>query len=368
LSNFPTFVELAARDTEANALMRRGRTWLAGQPTLSFRYQSDRSLDSTGLREYEMGMELPLWRPGQRADARAVGTAAGAESDAAALALRHDVIGFLRTAVWAIERAARVKAVADDGVGVAEDLLRVVQRRYDAGELPMTDVLLARNTLMQRQAIVIEAEAALLDAERSYRSLTGLDNRPAVFAETLSTLEDPAMTHPALQLADAEVARARAELALTDASGRGTPTLTIGPRREQAAFSTFQTDSLGISVAVPFGGRPQRAVQTAAASRRVASTEAARAQLLRQIDLSLHEARHMLVVIDASLDLTRQRAALAATHLQMSETAFAQGEMTLFELLQQQETAQLTQHEIARLQVEREYAITQINQALGEWP
>jgi outer membrane protein TolC len=335
---------------------------------LSLRYQSDDRIADTGLHEYEAGLFLPLWRPGQRSSARAVGATASTEADAATATLRYQVVGLLRTALWDIERATRARALAEDGVGLATELLRIVQRRYDAGELPMTDVLLARNALMRREALVIEADAALLDAGRAYRSLTGLGARPAVFAEPLSSLEDFDDSHPALQLASAELARARAELAMVDASGRGTPTLMIGPRREQAPFSTYSTDSLGISVTIPFGGGTQRDVQTAAAARRVAAAEAMRATLLRSLDLSLHEAQHTLVVVDASLELARQRAALAETHLELSQTAFAQGEMTLFELLQQQETARLARHEIAQLEVERSYAIAQINQALGESP
>lgn len=368
VENYPVFVELASRDVEAAALATRGRSWLAGQPALSFRYQSDDLVDDTGLHEYEAGLMLPLWRPGQRSSARAIGDAASREADAAARALRHEIAGLLRTALWDIERAARAKVLADDGVGVSTELLRVVQRRYEAGELPMTDVLLARNALMRREAAVIEADAALLDAERGYRSLTGLGTRPAVFVETMSGHEDFDDSHPALALASAELARARAELALTDASGRGTPNLTIGPRREQAPFSLQSTDSIGVSFTVPFGGRALRDVQTAAAGRRVASAEAMYAALLRSLDLSLHEAQHTLLVVDASLELARQRAAIAERHFELSETAFAQGEMTLFELLQQQETAQLARHEIAQLEVERSYAIAQINQALGESP
>jgi len=365
---YPSFVELASRDAEAAALLDRGRSWLSGQPALNARYQSDGTLDDAGLREYELGIELPLWRPGQRSSAKALGSAATLESRAAATALRHEVIGLLRTVLWDIEKAARAKALADDGVGVANELLRVVQRRYEAGELPMTDVLLAQSAVMRREAIVIAADAAVVDAERGYRSLTGRDVRPVAMTEQLSASEDFDDSHPALQLANADLERARAELDLTAQSAGGTPRLTIGPRREQAPLSTLTADSLGVSVSMPFGGRAQRNVQIAAANRRVAAAEAARAMLVRRLDLGLHEVQHTLVVIEASLELARQRRDLADTHLQLSQTAFVQGEMTLFELLQQQEAARLTQHEVAQLEVERESTIAQINHALGEWP
>jgi len=175
-------------------------------------------------------------------------------------------------------------------------------------------------------------------------------------------------SHPWLTLADAEVERARVELELVDRAARGTPTLTIAPRRERASFSNFDADSLGINVAMPFGGRAHRTVQTAAAVRETAQAEADRAELLRRLDLDLHEARHGLVVVNASLELARERYELAVMSLRMGENAFTQGETTLFELLRWEETARITQREAESLEIERQRAIAQVNQALGEWP
>jgi len=368
LIHYPHFVELTARDAEALALAERGGKWLSGQPSVFGRYQTDSVWDDNDLREYEVGLELPLWRSGQRQAASSLGVAAATESGAAALALRHEVIGLLRTALWDLERAAVGVALAEDGISVATELVWLVERRYEAGDLPLSDTLLVRSTRLERDAALIESEAALADAERAYRSLSGLDVRPASFAESLSMLEDLGASHPWLMLADAEVERARAELALIERTVRGTPTLTIAPRRERAPFSNFDVDSIGISVAVPFGGQAHTTVQTATAVRKTAQAEADRAQLLRQLDLDLHEARHSLVVINASLELARERYDLAATSLQMGEIAFAQGEITLFELLRWEETARITQREAESLEIERQRAIAQINQATGEWP
>ena len=366
LINYPRFLELTARDAEARALVDRGSKWFSGQPSVMARYQTDRVWDDNDLREYELGLELPLWRLGQRDAARSLGAAAGAETGAAALALRHEVVGLLRMALWDVERAANALILAEDGVVVATELVRVVERRYDAGDLPLSDTLLVRSTLLERQAVVIEYEAAHVDAERAYQSLSGLGARPADFSESLSELEDWDPSHPWLMLADAEVDRARAEMELVDRTARGAPTLTVGPRRERAPFSNVDADSIGITFAMPFGGQAHRTVQLSAAGRKAAQAEAERAQLLRQLDLDLHEAHHSMVVIDASLELARERYDLATTSLQMSERAFEQGEITLFELLRWEESARITQREAESLEIERQRAIAQINQAVGE--
>jgi outer membrane protein TolC len=368
LLNFPRFAELAARDSEAKALSERGGKWFSGPPQVYAGYLSDQALSDTDMAEYELGVELPLWRWNQRSAAQVLGTTASSESIAAASALRHQVIGLLRTALWDIERANIAVTLAEDGIVLATELLRVVTRRHEAGDLPLTDALLAQSALLEREAALIESNATLLDAERAYRSLTGLDRRPANFKEVPILREELNASHPWLVMADAAVARSEAELELVEGGAKGPPVLTLGSRRERGAYTDFYVDSIGLQVKVPFGGEAHRSTKTANSLRSVSVARADRAQLARRLELELHEAHHSLVVVDASLALAQKRSDLADRRLQMGEQAFAQGEMTLFELLLQQELALTTQMEAARLEAERQRAIAAINQALGEWP
>lgn len=368
LAHYPRFVELAAREDEAQALLERADRWLAAQPVLRMRYQTDAPLDDVSLRERELGIELPLWRAGQRRAATSLGRAALTQSDSAAAALRHEVIGLLRMALWDIERAVTALAVARGGAAVAAELQTVVERLYEAGEVPQSEILLMRSTALERDAAVIEAEALLVDAERAYQSLTGLDRRPAVFEESLTVREDFDSSHPLLMQADAEIQRARAALELTSRAAKGTPVLTIGPQSERGAFSSYWADSVNVSVSLPFGGRAHQRVATTAAARVVAEAESDRLRLLRQLDHDLHEARHDLLVIESSLELAQQRSELAARSFAMSQQAFTQGEMTLLEVLRREETDLLTRHEVAALEVRRQRAIARINHGVGEWP
>jgi outer membrane protein TolC len=368
VENYPRFIEMAARDQEADALVNRARSWLSSQPQISVRYRTDRAWDNANLREYELGLELPLWRPGERRAADLVGATATAGASASALALRHEVIGLLRMTLWDIESAAINLAVARDGARVATDLQSVVDRRYQAGELPLSETLLMRSTAMEREAEVLGAEAMLVDAERAYQSLTGLTERPTRFAESLTEREDFDSSHPRLMLADAELELAQAELKLTNRSTKGTPTLTIGPQNDQAAFSDYSANSLNVSLSMPFGGRAHVSAASATAARLASQAESDRLQLLRELHLELHEARHDLVVIEATLELAAQRSQLAAGSFEMSEQAFSQGEISLLELLRSEETALRAQRAVASLEVERQRAISQVNQATGVWP
>ncbi len=368
VETYPRLVELTARENEAAALADRSKGWLAATPTLFLSHLTDRSLANNGQREYETGIELPLWHAGQRRALSALAGTADVESSAAGNALRWEVAGLLRTVLWDIAAAANATDQAKDSLAVAEELVRVVERRNERGDLPLSDVLLARSAQLDKERAVVEVRATLLDAERTYRSLTGLDARPDDFSEPRSAREDFDASHPLLALADAELARAKASAALVDRDTRGKMVLTMGPRRQRDALSDLTNDSFAVGVSIPVGGQQFGAPDQARATRLVAEAEARRGQLLRELDLNLHEAEHTLSVVEESLALADRRSDLAMQQWQMAQKAFAQGEIELRDLLRIQDSAQNAVRDAGRLRIERQRQIAAINQALGETP
>jgi outer membrane protein TolC len=368
LSAHPRGTELAARAEEAAAWNERGRNWLATAPALYFSYLSDSALDDFGQLEYEGGVELPLWRAGQRSAVQALARSNAAASSAAAAALRLEVAGLLRGVLWDTEAAANELAAARDTVAAAEELLRVVELRNARGDLSRADVLLARAAVLERRQAVVAAAARLVDAERAYRSLTGLDRRPARFAEERSEHGELGRAHPLIALADAEVMRAEGQLELIGRDGRGNIAVTIGPRREYAPFNDVPTDSVALGVKVPVGGDHYGATARATAARAAANAAAERSLLMRRLDLDVHEAEHALTVLEESTALAAERRELAAQQARMAQIAFAQGEVELRELLRIQESEQAAIREVQRLAIERQRTIAALNQALGETP
>lgn len=368
LSTHPRGAELAARAAEAEAWAARGRHWLAAAPALYFSYLSDSPLDDLGQLEYEGGVELPLWRGGQRRAVQALAESSVAVSGAAAAALRLEVVGLLRGVLWDVEAATVELGAAGDTVRVAEELLRVVELRNARGDLSRADVLLARSALLERQQMVVAAAARLVDSERSYRALTGLDRRPAQFAEERSVTTELERSHPLLALADAEVARAEGQTELVGREARGNIAVTIGPRREYPVLGTVPNDSVALGVKVPVGGDRHGLTARAAAGRLAASAAAERDLLRRRMELDLHEAEHSLTVIEESAALSVERRELAAQQAAMAHVAFAQGEIELRDLLRIQESEQSAIRDVQRLVVERQRTIAALNQALGETP
>jgi cobalt-zinc-cadmium efflux system outer membrane protein len=368
LNAHPRSGELGARAAEAAAWAARGRQWLAAAPSLYFTYLSDGPLDDRNQREYDGGVELPLWRAGERTAVRALATSVATESDAARAALRLEVAGLLRGALWDIAMAANAHAAANDAIQTAAEVLRGVERRNARGELPLADVLLAQSALLERQQAALATQAELVDAERAYQSLTGLTRRPAAFEEQKSGREDFDQSHPLLTLATAEVERARASRELTDRAARGSPVVTLGPRKQRDALTTVFNDSFAVGFKVPVGGKAHAVTQVTQQGRLLAEAEAARGTLLRRLDLDLHEAEHTLLVLDGQIALGEQRRELADRQWRMAQLAFEQGEIEVRELLRIQESDRNANRESARLAIERQRTIAAFNQALGETP
>jgi outer membrane protein TolC len=274
----------------------------------------------------------------------------------------------VRRTLWDIEAATNALELARESVEIASGLLRIVERRVEAGDLPPGDTLLARTALYEKQIDVVDSEAALLDSERAYRSLTGLDERPTAFVETRASRENFDAGHPALAFVAAEIDRARAGRALAEKSSRGNPTLTIGEHRQRDPLGTFYSNSIQMQFRLPVGGGRYGAVSRAQASRRLAESESAQGLLLRELDLALHEAEHDLFVVEESLDIVSERTVLAERQWEMAQTAFELGEIDFRDLLRVQETLLAARRDVRRFEILRDRAIAEINQALGDLP
>lgn len=368
LAAYPGLAVLDARQGEADAWSRRGRGLLGDQPSVLLRYQSDRWGADTGLDEYEAGVELPLWRWGGRSAVQAYSKALASESEAAARALRWEVAGIVRTALWDVALAENARGLAEQSLAGAARLVAAVERRYELGDVAARDLLLARSSYLQYQSALIEAEAALADAERTYSAYTGLERRPEFETETLSPTTGVSAQHPALALADQALASAQANVAVVSKTVTGGPTVTLGTRRERPAFGTSFDESVGVALSVPFGGAATRDTAIASASREVADATALRGRHLRELTLALHEAAHSLAVVRDNLVVAEQNVEIAERQLAMGEIAYEQGEVELLDLLKIKETTVEARRQLARLRIELQRQTAFYNQAVGEVP
>jgi outer membrane protein TolC len=288
-------------------------------------------------------------------------------SEARASALRWEVAGQLRHLLWAMAASQNQLLQTEAELENTRLLTKSVARRHELGDVPEGDLLLARNALLEAQTRHVNAEAALLDAERAYQSLTTLTQRPAFTAEPLSPQKSIAPDHPALLLANTRLERAQAKLRLAEKSSKGSPRLLIGPRRERASFADEFDDSIGLTLTVPFGGAHAQ-TETAGVAREVAAALASRDRTLRALDLQLHEAIHELSVADEKLTIAIMRKDLAARRYSMAQRAHELGEIELLDLLKLQSVAQQAERDANQLLIDKKYQTALYNQAVGALP
>ncbi len=368
LENDPGYAELEARRSQADAWQDRGGSWVAAPPSITFRYQTDRWDEDVGLSEIESGIQLALWRWGERRSARDYGQTLALEARAAAPALRWEIAGFVRRLLWEIAEAEAELELAEEAKAVATRLAASVQRRHELGDVARRDVLLARSAELAAAARVADAQAAVTDAGRTYRTVTGLDRRPPARPENLSDLGHVEADHPAMRSAVAAVAASAAARELASETGMTSPTVTIGPRRERSNDAQDYEDSIGIQLNIPFGGGSHVRTEVAAAGRQLAAAEARRRATERNLRLAMHEAAHSLATARHGLELATERTGLAGEGYEMGEVAYSRGEIGLVELLNLRDVYLDANRRSVRLGIEVNRQIALYNQAVGVMP
>ncbi len=371
----PQAIVTRARQTEAEALAARGRSWIAGPLTASVRYQTDRLGgaewlgDNVGLVEIEPTVNLPLWRPGQRALAREIGSAAGEASEAAALAHTLRVAGELRELLWQLDELERSVRVAERSVRLAQRQIEAVERMVELGELAGTNGLLARREASIRAQVLVEYESALVDARYEYAALTGLERRPPATHEvTVELAEVPLTEHPMARLAAAEQARRAAAAQAARKAARGQPSLLLGPRSERSETDARAMNSFGVVLSVPFGGGTHVRSRSAPAQRAAAAADAEVARIRRALELARHEADHEREVAMQLLDLARERHDSATQYALLARRAFELGELGLAELLRADTGALDAELELIRRESALGLAVARVNEAAGRLP
>ena len=274
----------------------------------------------------------------------------------------------MRSALWNIALAENDHELAEQALETAQRLTNSVTRRFELGDVALSDVLHAESFHLEAQTRLIEVTATLLDAERVYRSVTGMEQRPPFSGEIVSKIEDLEPDHPALAFANSEVRRAEAGLVVAqETAARGT-SLLVGAQRERAALVDSYDDSIGITLNIPFGGSSTRRTEISAASRVAARARAAQAEQARALTMELHEAAHSLNVVRENMATATERMKLVDRHQVMGLSAYEKGELDLFDLLKLQATALEAKRQLTRLMIDEKRQAALYNQAVGILP
>lgn len=358
----------AYRD-RADAQQRFAGDWLANRPRATASYWDDQQADNQGMREMEAGIEMDLWRWGQRRDNTSLGDQYQQASDRWQDYLALKTAGIVRQNLHELRRTDTAYAQARQALDDSRELLRISETLYNTGSVAKSTLMQSRGLVLEAEQRLLEREAELVDAQRNYQVLTGLHLRPAsAFSEDLSEQQEIGPEHPLLGFLQDQVESQQLQAQLARHDSAGNPTLFMGMRRERGSSGAEDIDSLGIAITVPFGGGNYISAKSTAARLAATEAEVRFMQTQRQLQQQLHEVEHQLESTRRSLELGRERQDLHRQHWQMAKKAFSVGETDILPAVQalQQYRESRLQYQLTELAYQR--LISEFNQTVGELP
>lgn len=367
ITRYPDSQMLEAKQLEIEARSKHAKGLLPHAPAIGLFSQNDSMMSGRGEKGWEAELELPIWLPGQRAAREAIAKDAALGFTDLRDNLALQVAGLLRNALWDISMVSSQAKLAKSRYETAQALVHDVEKRFKAGDLAKTDVMLAQNEAYQAETFKLRADAEVKHAEFRYQLLTGLNQLPADYSEkeSSSTLNE---SHPSLRDAAKKLLLADDERNLVRAERRENPSIAINTRSQRGAFDNQSNESIGLRVRIPFETESKSAPLIANAEMNYARNQVESSRLRYTLEAAYHEAEHNLEVTRAELIITEKQQANAQENLRLAKKAFALGESDLVNLLRVQASAYEAERALQQRQIQLQWDIAQYNQAVGELP
>lgn len=362
----PAAQALEARRAEIEAERIAAGGLLPDAPALLLGHRSDRIGANNGMREWEAGVAMPLWLPGQRAAQQRQALAAGDALEAALRAQRLRLAGELREAVWRVREAQTQLALDAARAETARRLADDVLRRERAGELARTDRNLAQNEWRAAEAESSQSRSRLFEAEQAYALLTGLSALPEDAPEPLDA--GPALDeHPLLAEARLAVVLAEARVEVARRARRDNPELELSARRERDGAGDVYASSIGIGVRLPLPAA-RKLPLLAAAQAELIRARGDYERLRRMLEAAERQAQQQLEAAGRQLELARAQRAAAEDNLGLIEKSFQLGESDLVTLLRARSAAHEARQRDSQQEITQALARARLNQARGVLP
>lgn len=416
---------LAVRQQAGQAGERAAAAWTPEPMALELTHRTDRANANDGQREWEAGLAIPLWRPGERSRGQAVAAAEAAAVSLREQAARLRLAGALREAWWPWARARIEQQVADAQLAHARTLAADVERRWRAGDLARSDLLQAQGTVAAARATQAEAARAAAEAALRWQALTGeaarssdmaaaqaggpdhaampvdpapadrqgeRSSRPALAGGTAASQAGPARlgdgndvsaeaepepraeagaptaAHPALAELAQRLAIARAQAELAARQGAGNLELTLGTTRERGSADEVARSTLNVGLRIPFGASARQEARQATALAEAIELEAQWRLEESRLAAEQQAARARVGAARIRLVAAEERDALASQTLDLIEKSFRLGESDLPTRLRTTQEAGEAARQLAASRIELAAAISQWRQALGLLP
>jgi hypothetical protein len=123
-AGFERSPELGLSDTmrhEGQAIRKQASSLLADNPALMIRHENDTVGSNDGFRQWEGGLQMPMWLPGQRDRRGKVADLAEGEADAVRNLQNWRMAGQIRELLWSLYIADIRACPGEAGIGKSQN-------------------------------------------------------------------------------------------------------------------------------------------------------------------------------------------------------------------------------------------------------
>lgn len=358
---------LAAQQYEVMAKKKMADSTLPLSPSVSLLHQNDTLGSGRNERDWQAQLELPIWLPQQKNARAKVADFSASSLDVNTEQLQLQVAGVLRDAVWTIALNRNDVELHQQKLTISEKLEADIQKKFQAGEVAKTDLMLVQQETLLAHKNLIRAEAELMHAHFRYSQLTGLNEIPETLEEGQSSLVDFNQS-PQWRSAEAKVALAQSERDLSAVERRENPHIIFNARSSQGAFDTQYNQSVGVQIRIPLDTEVRSAPILAASEQVYGEAISQRENLRRLLETDLHEAEHNLLVSKKELSIAAQQFDIASNSAELAQKAYQLGELDLLSLLKIRSQAFEAERGYTTRQLQVKWDTARYNQAVGVLP
>jgi cobalt-zinc-cadmium efflux system outer membrane protein len=363
-----------AREAVAAARARGVTAGTRPNPTLGL--EREQLGGDGGYHETVLTVGQSLDVTGQRQARREV---AGREVAAAEARLATETARVRAEVRVAYLRAAGAEArlaVLSDAVLVFRDAERAGQSRYREGDISAYELQRLQVETARYETLLANARLEQLLAGRELAALTffesGREGLVVLPADSLGSLLGSATVFAAdsalararrradVRAAEADVQAARAQVALGGRGRRFNPTVTAGIKEQAGGM---YGGVLGISVPLPLSDRNQGPIAEAEAA--LAQAETRLALTVRAAETDVLRALDRQRSLADRLTLREGLLARTGTLLRSARVSYAEGEMTLLELLDAAETYRTAREQADALLADYLLSVADVQRAIG---
>lgn len=365
----PEAVSLDARQQAALAQAEVASSWSADAPSLELSTEGDQLHGNDGVREHSLGINVPLWLPGERRQQRAVAQAQQQSLASEVLAAKLRTAEQVREVYWAWLRACAQVRHSLLQQGSAEQLVADVERRLNSGDVALADLHQAQSLLSTVQIELMQHQATQALSAQQWFSLTGVmptaDDQP-IRAEAVPKVAEGQL-HPQVQSLLDQAALARQQVALIQTQRRGNPELSLATTRSRSP-SEPDDDTLTLAIRIPLGSASRHQARQSSAEALALEAESAAYLMRERFKGEQDLAQLQLRLVDQQVQASEQRWHLAQRTQGFFSKSFELGETDLPTRLRiEQDTAEAGR-QYALAKIEQAAAISRMRQTFGLLP